>query len=191
MNSDKKIILVDMDGVLANFEATCLERWREHYTDLPFIPLEKRKCFDVRKDYSDLGDGYGEMMNELMHKPDFYDNFPVIDGASIVLDQMLSDGFEVFICTAPMGNSRCMTAKVDWVQRVFGKKWVERMILTRDKTLIRGDILIDDKPKITGLVEPTFIHVLFDQPYNREEESKPRITQWSDWKGVITSVLNQ
>lgn len=32
----------------------------------------------------------------------------------------------------------------------MGHEFVEQVILTRDKTLITGDILIDDKPDILG-----------------------------------------
>ena len=32
----------------------------------------------------------------------------------------------------------------------MGKDWRNRMILTKDKTIIAGDLLFDDKPKITG-----------------------------------------
>ena len=32
----------------------------------------------------------------------------------------------------------------------MGKDWSNRIILTKDKTIIAGDLLFDDKPKITG-----------------------------------------
>ena len=82
-----------------------------------------------------------------------------------------------------------MTAKISWIIKHFGEKWVERMILTRDKTLVYGDILIDDKPKITGLqTHPNFLHVFFDQPFNHNVDNY-RITQWSKWPLVIAPIL--
>jgi hypothetical protein len=41
---------------------------------------------------------------------------------------------------------------------------VNRVILTHDKTLVRGDVLIDDKPGITGNMIPAWKHLVFDSP---------------------------
>ena len=188
LNKRKPIILVDMDGVLANFQLECLTRWRQKYPKSPFIPLEEIKNHDLCKDYESLHEGYGELMKAIYYQDDFYDNLPVINGALPVLDEMLDAGYEVFICTAPLRSAHCMTAKIQWMNHHFGNKWIDRMILTRDKTLICGDILIDDKPQITGLIKPHFVHILFDQPFNRNEP-KNRITQWSNWRSTISPVL--
>lgn len=37
-----------------------------------------------------------------------------------------------------------------WVEQNLGPQFVERMILTRDKTVVMGDLLIDDKDNIQG-----------------------------------------
>lgn len=37
-----------------------------------------------------------------------------------------------------------------WVEKHLGHDFLEQVILTRDKTLVTGDILIDDKPDILG-----------------------------------------
>ena len=39
----------------------------------------------------------------------------------------------------------------EWVENHLGKDWINRLILTRDKTMINGDVLIDDKINITGI----------------------------------------
>lgn len=36
------------------------------------------------------------------------------------------------------------------MEKHLGHEFLEQVILTRDKTLITGDILIDDKPDILG-----------------------------------------
>ena len=41
-----------------------------------------------------------------------------------------------------------------------------------DKTLVRGDVLIDDKPHVTGSNAPTWQHLLYDAPYNRDIERR-------------------
>ena len=41
------------------------------------------------------------------------------------------------------------------------------MILTKDKTLVRGEVLIEDKPNIIGGVSPVWKHIFYDALYNR------------------------
>lgn len=43
-----------------------------------------------------------------------------------------------------------MCPQYAWVEKHLGQEFLEQVILTRDKTLITGDILIDDKPDIQG-----------------------------------------
>jgi 5' nucleotidase, deoxy (Pyrimidine), cytosolic type C protein (NT5C) len=40
----------------------------------------------------------------------------------------------------------------EWVKQHLGKSALRRVILTCDKTLVNGDLLIDDRPAIKGLV---------------------------------------
>jgi 5'-nucleotidase len=74
--------------------------------------------------------------------------------------------------------------KYEWVDQHLGLAWVDRIVLTRDKTLVNGDILIDDRPQIEGAAKPTWEHVLYDQPYNRSETGKRRLT-WANWRTVL------
>jgi len=38
----------------------------------------------------------------------------------------------------------------EWVKQHLGESAVRRMILTHDKTMVNGDLLIDDRPSIKG-----------------------------------------
>lgn len=38
-----------------------------------------------------------------------------------------------------------------WVEKHLGPEFVERIILTRDKTVVSADLLFDDKDTIRGL----------------------------------------
>lgn len=37
-----------------------------------------------------------------------------------------------------------------WVKKHFGSAFLEQIVLTRDKTVVSADLLIDDRPDITG-----------------------------------------
>ena len=101
------------------------------------------------------------------------------------MTEMESMGLEVFICTSPLSNyQNCVLEKFEWVENHLGSKWVSRIILTKDKTLVKADYIIDDKPNITGVEEsPSWEHILYDCPYNREI-NKRRIT-WANWKSIL------
>jgi len=102
---------------------------------------------------------------------------------------MVKAGHDVRIVTSPwVSNPTCASDKLNWVVKHYGSHWGPRVIITADKTLVRGDILIDDKPEIHGAAEPEWEHVIFDQPYNRDIDKK-RITDWSIWDLEIAEVF--
>ena len=72
---------------------------------------------------------------------------------------------------------------MQWIKEHLGQEFAERTIITRDKTLVYGDILIDDKPEVTGIHTPAWTHVVYDQPYNREATAN-RLT-WNNYKEVL------
>jgi 5'-nucleotidase len=60
---------------------------------------------------------------------------------------------------------------------------VARIIVSKDKALVHGDVLVDDKPEIKGALTPAWHHVIFDQPYNRQIGGI-RMT-WENWRNVL------
>lgn len=177
------IILVDQDGVLADFEGGFLRLWRERHPDLPYVPLVDRRTFLIEDQYpaEHLG-----LVREIQNARGFFLGFQPIPGALAALREMLAAGHEVFICTSPISaNPWCAPEKYEWVERHLPPPWKKRVILTADKTLVHGDYLIDDKPKITGCRRPDWRHVVFDQPYNRHVVDRPRLSDWRDWRFVL------
>ncbi len=49
-------VLVDMDGVLCDFEGSFLQMFKEKYPNSPHIPLEERKTFYVADQYGDFSE---------------------------------------------------------------------------------------------------------------------------------------
>lgn len=180
-----KIALVDQDGVLAgwspavyqNVEEECVRRGIE----IPH-PIQKVQTTWELETGHQLAD---ELIMQAMQHPELYLNLPVIEGAVEGLETLERLGYEVFICTTPSSfNDNCASHKLAWIKRELGERWVKRAILTVDKTMVRGSILIDDKPKITGLMIPMWEHIVFDTPYNQNTTGR-RLHKWADLESVI------
>lgn len=101
----------------------------------------------------------------------------------------LSDYADVFFITSPvLSNEWVHSENRQWVIDNFGMAWLPRLIQKSDKTMSYGNLLIDDKPTITGILQfPTWKHVLYDQPYNRRS-TKPRIFNWNRIEEILNHV---
>jgi 5'-nucleotidase len=176
------LILVDMDGVIADFEGGVFDRFKELYPDKPAIPLEERTTFYVKDQYSAE---LRPLIESIYLAPNFYRNLKPIRGSLEAL-MHLSEKNDLFICTSPLSNyANCVGEKYDWVMNWMGKDWVKRIILCKDKTLVRGDLLIDDNPKPEGTLSPTWEHRLYTQPYNSSVRGKKRIS----WVTYATDLI--
>lgn len=180
------LILLDQDGVLADFEGGFIQAWQQHYPDLAPIAREDRRHFNLLDDYpADLH----ERTMALYTAPGFIGQLPPIDGAIEAVRELLALGLDIRFCTSPLHQyENCVAEKYHWIEHHFGRPATQRLILTRDKTLVRGDLLIDDKPRIEGLVTPSWRHIVFDAPYNREVTDTPRMT-WANWRDTLAGAL--
>jgi 5'-nucleotidase len=182
MTKKAPIVLVDMDGVVADFERGFIEKWKAKHPDKPHIELEDRTTFYSTGQYPLK---WRPLLWEIMKAKNFFADFQPVEGSIKAVKKMAKSGFDVYFCSSPfIPNPYCASEKYDWINKYFGRKWVGRLILAPDKTLVHGDILIDDRPEIKGALSPTWEHILYDQPYNREIEGRKRLT-WANWQDVI------
>lgn len=109
-------------------------------------------------------------------------------------------GVDVFIVTEPSyhpSEYRYSVAETyEWVENNLGKDWLDKIIITWDKTLVEGHILIDDKVEITGAIEdPSWIHVVFTSCHNEKSNlhGKTRLDNWTNgkWKVIIENVKDR
>ena len=175
-------ILLDQDGVLADFERGFHDAWNASMGEKhPALLLDQRRSFYVRDDYPAI---YRDAVEAIYTAPGFFRDLLPIPGAIDAVKALLELGHDVRICTSPLNQYRyCLPEKYEWVERHLGSDFVHRMIVTKDKTVVYGDVLVDDKPGIVGTRPPDWRHVVFDQPYNRQTGG-PRMT-WENWREVL------
>lgn len=114
----KKVLYVDMDGVLVDFNSGQL------------LLDEKTK-----KEYA----------GRLDEVPHFFSTLKPLPGA-VESFLRLSERYDTYILsTAPWNNPTALSDKKEWVKKYIGDSAKKRLILTHQKNLNRGDYLIDDR----------------------------------------------
>ncbi len=177
------VILVDMDNTLADFDVGLLNTWRTLYPDAFFVPLEKRTAFHSHDDYPEE---LQSKIQDICHSKGFIRDLPPVHGGIEAIHEMVAAGHDVRFCTSHLFTyDPSVLEKYQWIEKHFDASYVDRIILTRDKTLIRGDILIDDKPRVSGIATPTWEHILYDRPFNRHISDKRRLT-WQNWHDTLS-----
>lgn len=178
------IILVDQDQVIAAFEQGWLDQWRALYPERPHVPLEARRSFYISDDYPPQ---YRDDIDAIRNAPGFFAGLDPLPGAIGTLTTLLELGHEVFITTAPLSEYRnCVLEKYLHIDAHLGREWTKRIVMTKDKTLVHGDVLIDDKPHVTGIRTPDWVHVRYTQPPNATLDV-PRLT-WDDALDVLAAI---
>ncbi len=177
---------VGQAGVEAAPFRAFIDAWHERHPNIPPVAFEDRKSFYIRQDYAPELRGLAEA---IYTAPGFIRNLPPVPGALEAVKELLALGMDVRICSSPLSQfENCVAEKYLWVEKHLGRDATNRLILTKDKTLVHGHLLIDDKPAIEGAVKPRWKHILFDAPYNREVADRPRIT-WKNWRNVLAGEL--
>lgn len=146
-DKSKKLVYIDMDGVLCDFVT-------------PF-ELEKKENPDQPFPQSRMG---------------FFIELKPIEG-SIESFKKLQEFYDVWILSRPsVQNIHCYSEKALWIKQHLGIEAQRRLILATDKSLLKGDYLIDDVLE-HGQSEFEGDHIHFGQD------------KFKDWKSVVDYLI--
>ena len=137
---NKKVIWIDMDGVLVDFSGHVESVMREN---------------------PNLNEEYEGREDEI---PNIFRHAPPIEGAIEAVRKLEESGkYELYIATAaPWENPSAAMDKRLWIVEYFGELFVKRMAITHLKNMLIGDYLIDDRTK-NGAGEFKGTHIHFGQ----------------------------
>lgn len=167
------IIFVDMDGVLANFGQGVIKVFQDKH----YIFAEDQVAWHIEEwVVPEQREAARVDMNLALQTKEFWENLNPVAGA-IDGFKYLMKNHEVYIATTPWSSDDCYTGKRAWVKRCLKRFDLDRLIFIKDKFLLRGDLIIDDKPKNVE----TFCGqgILYTQPWNlKPPTTLPRANNW-------------
>lgn len=167
------IIICDVDGVVADLHSEWLKRYNQRSGDRLTVnglttwhisefvlPDWKQKIFDI------------------LREPDVYDNVFPINGALPAVQHLQSKHRVVFTTSCVKGMA---DQKWEWLERngFLPRRYSHKdLVITADKSLILGDLIIDDSYQHCMDFEGEAI--VFDQPWNRKDIGLSRANGWMD-----------
>lgn len=180
------IILVDQDGVFCDFVKGYYDLVQRIDPELhdALYPIGTQTEYYIHEHITDPA--IKKRGAAIADRPGLFDQLEPIEGAICglkYLQKYAADefGFETLILTAPhISNLDVYTAKAKWIKKHFGEEWLNRLVITRDKTAVSGIILIDDKPQPLGNFNPTWQHVIMPHSYNLARQQTHKVFNgWS------------
>lgn len=174
------IILLDMDEVLAAWGKRFdeLGRLAGLFDDPAYPAYEERTRWDL---HVGLSPEQKRIQYDLLRMEGFYAGIEPMPGALDAALDLMDRGHEVFIVSSPyLANETCASEKLAWVDNYLGGDWPDRTILTLDKTAIRGDLLVDDKPDIRGRFDRDWEQVCFGKNKYSDTTEALRMREWHE-----------
>lgn len=183
-------ILLDMDGVLADFDGQCWN-WLAWNRIQPDIPDRRYQTAHFVTDH--MTRKHAKQLRHYIDTTPFFRDLPLIPGAQAAVADLIDAGHDVWVCTKPLeANPTCLNDKHAWLADHF-PELASKLITAPDKSMIHGDVLIDDAPKPGWIAEATWLPIIYDQPYNRTDDllDLPRITWTPDTAERLTAMVDR
>lgn len=178
-------VFVDLDGTAVEWE----DEYKTTLVKLhPTATLRDATVYDAVARWDAPKDVVLDVINRALD----YSRMKAKPGAIEAIAEMQAAGLDVWICSKNTPeNYFCASDKIGWVRKNLGAEMARKTILVHDKTLVHGDVLIDDRADISiGAMTPSWQHVVFDADYNRDmPRSTPRLKNWAEWREVLGEVL--
>ncbi len=164
MTERSRTVLVDMDGVMANFDKAALAH-------ISASEIVLRTNFYVSHDYPEE---LRASMRAVLNTPDFFEGLEPMPGLIEAWQAMVNNGWRPRVASAPLSsNPSSVEGKIKWLDRtmvpVFGPSIVEQAIIDKEKWKYEGLALIDDRPDVprgtNGANTANWEHILFGWPH--------------------------
>jgi 5'(3')-deoxyribonucleotidase len=178
--SHRKIICIDMDEVIADALGEHLVRYNRDF-GLNVTPqdLHGKWIWDY------IPPTHVDTVAQYMLTDDFFSVLDVMPESQRVIERLQSR-YDIFIATAAMEVPSSFTPKFNWLARHFPFIPPTHIVFCGDKSILRGDYLIDDNPRqlkrFSRVQEGDSPRegILFTSPANANVTGFRRVNNWLD-----------
>jgi 5'-nucleotidase len=105
-----------------------------------------------------------------------------MDGAQEVVKE-LNNKYNLYVASAAMEFPNSLKEKHIWLEKNFPYIHWKNMILCGDKSILKGDILIDDHLKNLAVFDGQTI--LFNALHNQKTEGHQRVKNWKEVADIL------
>ena len=177
-------ILIDMDDVLE----CLLEAWLEYNNRKFGTSVQPDDIWEW-----DLSKAFPGHTKEEVYAAELdagiWDTVRPMPGADEALRKLMADGHAIYVVTATLYET--LPSKMDRVLfRYFPYLSWNQVIVTGNKHMIKGDVLIDDGPH--NLSGGEYRKILFSAPHNRAFDEKTvgaiRVNNWDEAYEAVCSI---
>jgi len=184
-------VFVDMDGVLADFNS----RFESYLSKAGVLAKRVVTSWRLTERVADNAHimNKSAYVNKILSTPGFWSGIePIAGGVDVLTKWTKNKKLDVYIATSPwISSPTCIEEKINWIRAYAPKFPVSKIIMISNKSLLNGDIIIDDKP--SHIEEWRGAHAIcFAQPWNEFVKASAGIekTVWraGTWKGVAEIV---
>jgi 5'(3')-deoxyribonucleotidase len=174
MAAERRRILLDVDGVLADFAGALVD-----FVNLSRInPITRKSLTEWDLLKAAGASDQQEAFDRLASRPGFCGTLAVCPGAQAFV-KSLQEFAEVVIVTAPYENAARWThERLHWLKEHFAIDKRD-VVFAKRKSLVAGDLLIDDALHNVGRNHYAR-SILIDQPWNQEPKDAKRYYMRAD-----------
>ena len=165
-------IFVDMDEVLADTYGAHLELYMEEFG----VQLNLENCIG-KEAWQSVPEEHLEFMKKHAWEIVFFRNLKLIEDSQKVMEE-LDKKYQVYIASAAMEFPNSLKEKSDWLDDFFPFIPWQRRILCGSKSILKGDVLIDDRAY--NLEKFDGRSIMFTSPHNMNLNGFERANTWQD-----------
>lgn len=165
-------IFIDMDDVMAD----AIDRFLEWYRRDFGVSFTKADLHGTKL-HAIVPEEHRKIVKEYPLQKGFFKDLPVMENSREVIKE-LNNRFDVYIASAAMEFPNSLTDKYEWLDLHFPFIPWKRRIFCGDKSILKGDVLIDDHGFNLSVFEGRSI--LFTAPHNMADTKYERMNNWLD-----------
>ena len=173
-------ILIDMDEVMADAISRFLE-WYESDFGIRYTKEQLRgtKLSEIVPKENRAA------VKSYPHQKGFFKDLPVIQDSKEIIEA-INARYEVYVVSAAMEFKHSLYDKFEWLDEHFPFIPWKRRVFCGDKTIAKGDVLIDDHEFNLSVFAGR--PIVFTAPHNVHYTKYERMDKWLDAKNFFADL---